>query len=228
MLAISSGLGNQLLSLCPGKPELYTHPIRPGFYDRHALETEYFPHLLMMENVEYPATISNWLLLVRRELVKEIRYPTGVRYSEDLLFGAQLMYRADSFCYLKGQAYYHYRMTLSSVSHTYVPGRWNDYVKLHSGIQKAFGGCRDFDFSHQIDLCLLFFLYNTVGNLYGAPLKFREKKHIIMEILIRPLVRELFGHLHIGQLHISKKQKVITYLYRHRIGISLLIAYYSK
>lgn len=212
----------------PEGSRLYTHEIRPGLYDRAALEKEYFPHLLMMENVEYPATISNCLLMVRRELVKEIRYLTGVRYSEDLLFGAQILYRADSFCYLKGQAHYHYRMNPSSASHSFVPDRWNDYLKLHNGIRKAFGGCADFDFSHQIDLCLLFFLYNTIGDLYGAPLARSKKKQTILGILACPQVRELFGRLDIAKLPISAKQKVITYIYRSRIGIRLLIAYYSR
>ena len=210
-----------------GRPELYTHDIRPGFYDRAALETEYFPHLLMMENVEYPATISNCLLLFRRELAKDVRYLTGVRYSEDLLFGAQLMYRAKSFCYLKGQAFYHYRMNPTSATHRFVPDKWNDYLKLHAGIRVSFGGCADFDFSHQIDLCLLFFLYNAVGDLYGAPLECQEKKQMILKILDYPQVRELFGRLNIAKLPISAKQRLITYLYRFRVGIPLLIRYYG-
>ena len=47
--------------------ELYTHDIRGGYYSRKQLEEEYYPHLLMMENVEYPATISNWLLVFKNE-----------------------------------------------------------------------------------------------------------------------------------------------------------------
>ncbi len=211
----------------PGRRELYTHDIRPGLYDRKQLVAEYFPHLLMMENLEYPATISNCLLLVRRELVKEIRYLTGVRYSEDLLFGAQLMYRAKSFCYLKGQAFYHYRMNPTSATHKFVPDKWNDYLKLHKGIRDAFGGCADFDFSHQIDLCLLFFLYNAVGDLYGAPLARREKKRRILEILGCSQVRELFSRQDIAELPISTRQRLITYLYRFRVGIPLLIRYYG-
>ena len=206
---------------------LYTHDIRAGFYDRAALETEYFPHLLMMENVEYPATISNWLLLFRRELVKNIRYLTGVRYSEDLLFGAQLLYRANSFCYLKGQSFYHYRMNPTSATHKFVPDKWNDYLKLHAGIRETFGSCADFDFSHQIDLCLLFFLYNAVGDLYSAPLTRQEKKLMILKILDYPQVRELFGLLGIAKLPIPAKQRLITYLYRFRVGIPLLIRYYG-
>ena len=211
----------------PGKPQLYTHPIRPGFYDRNALETEYFPHLLMMENVEYPATISNWLLLFRRELAEGLRYLIGVRYSEDLLFGAQLMYQAKSFCYLKGQAFYHYRMNPTSATHRFVPDKWNDYRKLHADIRETFGRCKDFDFSRQIDLCLLFFLYNAVGDLYGAPVAQSEKKRMILAILKDQEVRSMFGRLDIGSLPISGKQKLITHLYRTRIGIPLLIRYYG-
>lgn len=211
----------------PGSRELYTHDIRPGFYDRNQLETEYFPHLLMMENVEYPATISNWVLVFRRKLADGIRYLTGVRYSEDLLFGAQLMYRANSFFYLKGQAFYHYRMNPTSATHKFVPDKWNDYRKLHAGIREAFGGRKDFDFSRQIDLCLLFFLYNAVGDLYGAPLERKEKRRMILAILNDPEVRAMFGRLDIGSLPISAKQKFITLCYRHRAGVSALMRYYG-
>ena len=211
----------------PGSRELYTHDIRPGFYDRKQLVTEYFPHLLMMENVEYPATISNWVMVFRRELAEDIRYLTGVRYSEDLLFGAQLMYRAKSFCYLKGQAFYHYRMNPTSATHKFVPDKWNDYRRLHAGIQEAFGGCKDFDFSQQINLCLLFFLYNAVGDLYSAPVERREKKSMILAILKDPEVRAMFARLEIASLPISAKQKIITKCYRHRVGIGALMRYYG-
>lgn len=211
----------------PGSQELYSHAIRPGFYDRKQLETEYFPHLLMMEHVEYPATISNWVMVFRRELAQDIRYLSGVRYSEDLLFGAQLMYRAKSFCYLKGQAFYHYRMNPASATHQFVPDKWKDYRKLHEGIREAFGNCGVFDFSHQIDLCLLFFLYNAVGDLYGAPLTRQEKKQMILSILNDPEVRAMFRRLDIAGLPIAGKQKIITMLYRHRVGISALMCYYG-
>ena len=210
----------------PGAPAVYTHPVRPGFYDRTALENEYFPHLLMMEHVEYPATISNCLILFRRELAQDLRYLTGVRYSEDLLFGAQLLYRANSFFYVKGGAFYHYRMNPTSATHRFVPDKWQDYLKLHDGIREAFGGS-EFDFTRQIDLCLLFFLYNAVGDLYGGPITRREKKAMILAILNTSRVREMFKRLNIGSLPISGKLKIITCLYRTRIGIPLLICYYG-
>ena len=213
----------------PDHRELYTHDIRSGYYDRRQLETEYFPHLLMMENMEYPATISNWLLLFRRELAEYVRYLSGVRYSEDLLFGAELMYRAGSFHYLKGQAYYHYRMNPQSATHKFVPDKWNDYLRLHCGIRNAFSGCHDFDFRHQVDLCLLFFLYNATGDiLRTSQLSRSEKTEKIRSILNSEAVTDMFDRLNIGCLPVSKKQKLITWLYKKRMAIRLLCMYYER
>lgn len=207
---------------------VYTHAIRNGFYDEDQLKQEYYPHLLMMENVEYPATISNCTMLWRNTLnTADQRYQPGVRFSEDLLFGAKLLRKARSFFYMKGEPLYHYVMNATSASHTYVPDKWNDYLLLHSRIETEFSSDESFDFSKQIDLCLLFFLYNAVGDLYSAAVKRREKKRMIMRILNAPEVRDMFGRLDVGNLPISRKQKIITVLYRHRVGISALIRYYE-
>ena len=208
--------------------KLYTHEIRSGFYDRRHLEQEYFPHLLMMENVEYPPTISNWLLMFRRELVASVRYLTGVRYSEDLLFGAQLMYQAGSFFYMKGEAYYHYRMNPQSATHKFVSDKWSDYQKLYAGIKDVFESSEIYDFKHQIDLCLLFFLYNSVGDILNTEIMAaEEKKTLILEILNDTAVRELFARLKIGQLPIGRKQQLITLLYKYKLGVNFLIRHYS-
>ena len=212
-----------------GQNILYSHDIRSGFYSREKLEQEYFQHLLMMENVEYPATISNWLLLFRRELAENLRYLTGVRYSEDLLFGAQLMYAAKSFYYMKGLPYYHYVMNPDSATHKFVPDKWNDYLRLHRGIRESFGATKKFDFTHQIDLCLLFFLYNSVGDILGTKqLSRNEKIKKIHDILKGETVREMFARLEISSLPISKKQQLVTWLYKRRLAIGLLCMYYER
>lgn len=54
--------------------QIYTHDIRAGYYNRTQIEKEYFPHLLMMENIEYPPTISNWLCLFKRVLIEEEKF----------------------------------------------------------------------------------------------------------------------------------------------------------
>lgn len=209
------------------KSILYTHDIRPGYYDKTQLYNEYYQHLLMMENVEYPPTISNWLLLFRRKLYsgKSLpRYINGVRFSEDLLFGAELLYNADSFYYLKNEALYHYWMNPDSATHVFKKDKWEDYKKLHSEIKKRFYNCRDFNFHYQIDLTLLFFVYNAVGDIIGTPeMECRKKKTLINSILSEISVQQMFQRISIVTLPISRKLKLLTYLYKYRIGLSYLI-----
>lgn len=210
--------------------ELYTHNIRSGFYDCRQLEKEYYPHLLMMENVEYPATISNWLLLWKSTLnTTDMRYEIGVRYSEDLLFGAKLMWNASSFFYMKGEAYYHYGMNPESASHTYVVDKWDDYEKLYVNIKRIFAKDQKYDFSYQIDLCLLFFVYNTVGEICRANnISTVDKNDRIKSILTSSIVSDMFRRIKINKLKVSTKQKLITLIYKYQIGLPILIEYYGR
>lgn len=206
--------------------EIYTHDIRAGFYDKEQLVNEYYPHLLMMENVEYPATISNCLILFNRNKLGNLRYVVGVRYSEDLFFGAQLVYNTDSFYYMKEQAYYHYYMNPTSATHKFTVDKWNDYKTLHFEINKYFSECESFDFSHQIDLCLLFFVYNSVSNIFSADNLEREKKfEIVKNILGDNEVRRMFSNIKVLKLPISKKLKIVTIIYKYRIGLSFWYRY---
>lgn len=206
--------------------EIYTHDIRAGFYDKEQLVNEYYPHLLMMENIEYPATISNCLILFNRNKLGNLRYVVGVRYSEDLLFGAQLVYNTDSFYYMKEQAYYHYYMNPTSATHKFTVDKWNDYKTLHFEINNYFSECESFDFSHQIDLCLLFFVYNSVSNIFSADNLEREKKfEIVRNILGDNEVRRMFSNIKVLKLPISKKLKIVTIIYKYRIGLSFWYRY---
>lgn len=208
----------------PDHKELYTHDIRPGFYDKNQLLDEYYPHLLIMENVEYPATISNCLLVFRNDKkFSNIRYIEGIRYSEDLLFGAQLMRQADNFFYMKGSAFYHYYMNPSSATHTFDCNKWDNYCRLYKEICNCFWNDYAFDFKRQVDLCLLFFLYNTLGDLRGTNnLSKKEKTIKIRNILSDLQVQQMFKRISVWCLPVSWKLKIITYLYKYKLGLSLL------
>ena len=208
--------------------EKYSHDIRKGFYDYEQLKKEYYPHLLMMENVEYPATISNWLILYRFRQSDDL-YPTGlvryvenVRYSEDLLFGAELMLHAKSFYYMKDSAFYHYRMHSSSASHTCVPDKWNDYVVLYSSAKKRLQK-RNYDFSEQLNKMLLFFLFFSGGEVIRkTSIDSVSKIVMIRNMRNTPEVCEMFCKLRIRNLSISNKLKIVTILYKYRL-IYLLV-----
>ena len=208
---------------------VYSHEIRAGFYDAEQLRKEYYPHLLMMENVEYPATISNWTILWKNSMNSpDMRYEPGIRFSEDLLFGAKLLRRASSFYYMKNEPFYHYVMNPYSATHNFAPDKWKDYGRLHTKIQEFFGNDDEFDFSHQIDLCLLFFVYNTVGEMTGCRLPHSEKRQKIIEVLEDSAVKAMFDRLKIFTLTISKKQKIVTLIYKYRLGLNAYMIYCER
>ncbi|MBR1676338.1 MAG: glycosyltransferase [Clostridia bacterium] len=204
--------------------EIYSHDIREGFYNFNQLKEEYYPHLLIMENVEYPATISNCLLLFKRELLNndsyKIRYLDGVRFSEDLLFGAQIMLNAKSFFYMKGECFYHYVMNLTSATHVYQKDKWNDYIKLYENAERYFLKSGIANIRLQLDKMLLFFLYNAVGEAKCAGLQKEEKKMLIKSILNDSHTLEMFKRIRISKLPISWKLKIITYQYK--LGLSFI------
>ena len=200
----------------------YTHDIRAGFYDYDQLKEEYYPHLLMMENVEYPATISNWLLLFRRKVASSVRYIEGVRYSEDLLFGAQLLYNAKSFYYMKGEFYYHYWMNNESTSHTFKKDKWKDYITLYNASLNIFKDNKVI--LNQTYIMLLFFMYNYINDvILFKELNTNEKLLYIENILNDDYIITLFKKIKISKLLISPKQKIVTYMYKYKIGIKLLV-----
>lgn len=210
--------------------ELYTHGIRSGYFDYNQLLYEYYPQLLITDTIEYPLTISNCLCLFRKSVLNnEVFYQQGIRYSEDWLFGAQLMLRCNSLYYLKGKAFYHYRMNEDSATHILVDDKWNDYCKLYDKMEIEFLNSPKYNFKNQLDVVLLFLVYNAISNLCSnSQLTFKQKKHLILDILDNQKVKKMFKNIQIGKLKISKRLKIITLIYKYRFGIIALIAYLNR
>lgn len=197
---------------------IYTHELPGGYYDRGAMETRYFPQLLMPDSMEYPVTISNWLLLIRREIIEDNRlsFPEGMRFSEDLLFGSEVGYYAQSMTYLKGYTPYHYRQNPASVTHTAFKDKWPLLLELYRRIKKSFQEKADFDFTPQIQRCMLFFVYMAMGQRLSAKLPPKQFIREAKDVLDHPEVREALAPIQIGQLNISWKLKIISLIYQKK------------
>lgn len=212
------------------KSERYTHAIREGFYDKEQLKQEYYLQLLITPNIEYPATISNCLCLIKKEIGKKICYIEGVRHSEDLLLGAQMMYMANSFYYMKGQYFYHYNCcNVNSATHTFHKDKWDDYKQLYDKAYDYFKKSKEYNFEEQLNLLLLFFVYNAVGDILETRIINRkDKRKIINNILSDHIVRRMFHEIKIDKLKISKKLKIQTYLYKYQKGVRMLIIWHQR
>ena len=195
---------------------IYTHELPGGYYGREAMVAQYFPQLLMPDSMEYPVTISNVLLLIRREIIEENRlsFPEGMRFSEDLLFGSEVGYYAQSMTYLKDYTPYHYRQNPASVTHTVFKDKWPLLLELYRRIRKSFQKKPDYDFTPQIQRCMLFFVYMAMNQRLAAKLPLKQFFQEVKKVLDHPEVREALVPIHIGQLNISRKLKVISLIYQ--------------
>lgn len=197
---------------------IYTHELPGGYYDREAMVAQYFPQLLMPDSMEYPVTISNWLLLIRREIIEENRlsFPEGMRFSEDLLFGSEVGYYAQSMTYLKGYTPYHYRQNPASVTHTAFKDKWPLLLELYRRIRKSFQEKADFDFTPQIQRCMLFFVYMAMSQQLAAKLPLKQFFREVSAVLDYPEVREALAQIKIGHLNISWKLKITSLIYQKK------------
>lgn len=214
-----------------GYSQQYTHDVRGGYYNEEQFIKEYMPQLLILPSIEYPVTISNWVCLFRRELLEKpfIRYQSGIRFSEDWLFGAQAALKAKTFYYMKGENHYHYRMNEQSVTHTFKKDKWNDYCKLYDNIKKEFSKVEKYDFHVQINRVLLFLLYNVLDDLNKTKqLGIKEKVIKIKDIIKSSEVKRMFKQLNIWKQQISFKQKVLTMCYKRNIFIKEIVKYYAR
>ena len=197
------------------RSEMYSHNIRGGFYNCEQIKQEYYPHLLIMENMEYPATISNWLILFRMRQ-QDILYPTGsvryiegIRYSEDWLFGSQVILNAKSMFYMKGYTYYHYCMNPSSATHVFNEQKWEDYTRLISATEKVFLPKKEYDFRDQIERMVLFLVMNTLSDLRKAgSLNSSDYSRLREKVIKNARVIEMFKRLKIWRLQVPYKLKL--------------------
>lgn len=197
---------------------IYTHELPGGYYDREAMVAQYFPQLLMPDSMEYPVTISNWLLLIRRETIEENRlsFPEGMRFSEDLLFGSEVGCYAQSMTYLKGYTPYHYRQNPASVTHTAFKDKWPLLLELYRRIRKSFQKIPDYDFTPQIQRCMLFFVYMAMNQRLAAKLPLKQFFREVSAVLDYPEVREALAQIKIGHLNISWKLKITSLIYQKK------------
>ena len=76
-----------------GKTETpFTPPtVNAGFYDKAQMREKIYPHLVM-DGIEYPITISNWALLIKRDIIvkNQLSYREDIHVREEATLGSEV------------------------------------------------------------------------------------------------------------------------------------------
>lgn len=195
----------------------FTQPnVDAGFYNKARMREKIYPHLVM-DGLEYPITISNWVLAIKHTIIKDngLRYREDIHISEDAPFGSEVLYCADSFAYLKGEQLYHYRMTDGSASRTYRPWWWDSSLKINEETENFFSQCTDYDFTQQIKSNMFYLaraeIYYIMAN---SKLSREEQNNKIRAVMNHPRVIRMMKDFNIRPYPLSFKMIYWSIRYR--------------
>lgn len=206
-----------------GKTYLKTLDIDAGKYDKEKIVSDLYPRLIMGKDLEYGPLLSVCHCIYRREFLERngLTFDEKVRWSEDNIFSAFVGYYADSFYYLKGEGLYHYHSNPGTITTSYRKGAWDVYCTMNKHLRTFFSNIKEFDFSQQLKLHLIFYACNCIGQEIGRP--FKEAIKEIDRILASNELKEAFKGF--DNKNINFKLKIQLYLMKWEQGKLL---YYLK
>lgn len=214
-----------------GEAEIpFTQPnVNAGFYDKAQMREKIYPHLVM-DGIEYPITISNCALLIRRDIIvcNRLSYREDIHISEDAPFGSEVLYYASSFAYLKDEQFYHYRMTEGSASKSHRSWWWDSYLKINEETENFFSKCEDYDFTQQIKSNMFYLARAEIYYiLCNSELTRREQNQKVKAVMNHPRVVRMMEGYDVTPYPIQFKMLYWSIRYRS-IGLRRLVSLCSN
>lgn len=188
-----------------------------GLYEKKDIVNRIYPSLIMGENIDYGPILSVWHCIYNRAFLQKnkIKFADDVKWSEDNLFNAMVGYCADRFVYLKGKGLYHYYQNSGTITTSYRPGAWDVYRTMNDYMERFFLPKKDYDFSRQLKLHLIYYACNTIGMECRNAENISEARTRIRKILCDPKLVKAFYDFNFPR-DISIKLKMQLWLMKHR------------
>ncbi|MDD6222460.1 MAG: glycosyltransferase family 2 protein [Lachnospiraceae bacterium] len=177
-----------------GRAYLKSLEIASGRYDKEKIRTNVFPQLIMGENLEYGPLLSVWHCLYDAKFlnINHLHFDEQVKWSEDNIFSAIAGYLADSFFYMKGEGLYHYYQNEGTITTGYRKNAWPVYRIMNEHLHQFFDSVKDYDFSNQLKLHLIFYACNSLGQICLASEKQNKQIAAIRTIMDDPQLEAAF------------------------------------
>lgn len=188
-----------------GSSYVKTLDIPIGLYERKQIREIIFPILIMRECIDYGPLLSVWHCLYRTEFLckNNLYFDEKVRWSEDNIFSAMVGYRCNKFYYMKGEALYHYYQNPGTITTSYRKGAWEVYCIMNEHLHTFFDQVNDYDFSRQLNLHMIYYACNCIGQEIGLPKK--EAIEGIKQILNSKHLKNVFLHFKMPKVQIKLK-----------------------
>ena len=191
--------------------------LHEGLYTRQRIEREFFPRLIATPELTLGPIVSAWRSLYSRDFLQEngLYFDEDVKYSEDSIFSAKLVYATNSFYYLDGPRYYHYFFNPGSITKSFKKDRWDSCRRLIARFEEAFAGCGAYDFSDQLWLQKIYCVMHALSQRDLIPDR-KERRHYCQGICDDPITVAAFKHLNL--VNVPWKLYILLNIVRFRQG----------
>lgn len=191
--------------------------LQEGLYDKKRIINEIYPRLLATPQLTMGAIVGAWGSLYRTDFLREngLEFYEEVKFSEDLIFSANVVRAAEKFYFIDSPGVYHYFYNPDSISKSFREGRWESCKSLIYYCERDFGEDISYDFSLELHylrwFCIMLAL-NERKYLQGVD----AKRNYCKKLLEDPVIR--YSQLKLNLFDVSWKQKIMMLLVRWRMS----------
>ena len=208
--------------------EKHTEDISSGLYLKEDIEKNIFDKLIMRECIDYGPLLSVWICMYKLDFLKKynIMFDSEIKWSEDNMFSAIVGYNLSSFYYMKGKYFYNYFRNDNSITTSYKKDSWKVYELMNKKIKNSFDTNKDYDFSRQIQLHMIYYALNCIGNINKFEPNFEEKYKRVKAIIDSEHLREIIKGFKINQE--NYKLRIIIFLIKYRMTLITTLIFNLK
>ncbi len=187
-----------------------------GYYNKDRIISEVYPRLLATSHLTMGAIVGVWESLYRRDFLNKngLFFHEEIRYSEDLIFSAELVRAADSFYYIDSPCVYHYYYNPESISRSFRENRWDSCKETVRVAKLKFKTDNEYDFSDQLNYLEWFCVLSALNE--RKYLKTNPEKARYCKTVLNDEVLDSY-RLSFKKLHVSLKQTLILLLVRFKL-----------
>ena len=188
-----------------------------GLYTRERIVHEIYPRLLATPQLTMGAVVGAWGALYNMEFINRnhLAFYEEVKFSEDLIFSANVVRAAQTFYFIDTPGIYHYYYNPMSISKSFRVGRWESCKSLIKYCEKDFKKVDEYNFEEEL-YYLKWFCIMLALNERKYLKTYKEKYRYCKEIFKDPLVRQI--KLHLALFDVTWKQKLIMILIRYKMA----------
>lgn len=193
-----------------------------GVYNKGKMIKDIYPRLFVTPQLTMGPIVAAWRSLYNRKFLVDnnLYFDEEVKYSEDAIFSAKVVYNSNKFYYIKGGYYYNYFYNTSSITKSFKKDRWDVCKILSSTFKEEFEDKNDYDFSKQLHLEDIYNVLNALGQNTHIE-SFKERYTYIKNIFNDDFTKQSMKYISLTDVNINLK--IILYLIKYKLVLPYMV-----